>query len=138
MTDSKNNGHSDVTTEGIRIRVGAQYLPDRSDPVIGQFIYAYRVLISNEGTQSAQLLSRHWIILDAENDRRDVRGEGVVGEQPKLAPGESFEYVSGCHMPTEWGTMEGSFQFIREDGELFDAQVGRFFLAPTAAPIAAM
>lgn len=135
---SNNKGHSDVTTDGIRVRVGAQYLPDRSDPMIGQYTFAYRVVITNEGTCSAQLLSRHWIILDAENDRRDVRGDGVVGEQPSLEPGESFEYVSGCNMPTEWGTMEGSFTMIREDGEVFKAAVGRFFLAPTAAPIAAM
>jgi ApaG protein len=138
MNGSNKKGHSDVTTEGIRIRVGAQYLPDRSDPMLGRHTYAYRVVITNEGDSTAQLLSRHWIILDAENDRREVRGEGVIGEQPVLQPGQSFEYVSGCTMPTEWGTMEGTYQLIREDGEVFDAAIGRFFLAPSASPIAAM
>ncbi len=138
MNGNKHKGHSDVSTEGIRIQVGAQFLPERSDPMLARYTFAYRVVISNEGSESAQLLSRHWIILDAENDRREVHGEGVVGEQPMLEPGTSFEYVSGCTMPTEWGTMEGSFQMIRDDGEVFDAVVGRFFLAPTAAPLAAM
>ncbi|MCB9915952.1 MAG: Co2+/Mg2+ efflux protein ApaG [Planctomycetes bacterium] len=130
-------GHSDVTTEGIRVRVGAQYLPGRSDPSLGHFTYAYRVVLTNVGERPAQLLSRHWIVLDADNDRREVRGEGVVGEQPRLDPGQSFEYVSGSSLPTEWGTMEGSYQMIRDDGELFRAAIGRFFLAPTAAPLAA-
>ncbi|MFT7667956.1 MAG: ApaG protein [Planctomycetota bacterium] len=131
------NGHSDVTTEGIRIRVGAQYLPDRSSPDVGRFAYAYRVRISNDGSAPAQLISREWIIIDADNGERRVQGEGVVGEQPLLQPGESYEYVSGSSMPTEWGTMEGSFAFIRENGDAFEAQIGRFFLAPSAAPLSA-
>lgn len=134
----KHTGHSDVTTEGIRVRVGAQYLEERSNPDARQFTFAYRVVITNVGERPAQLLSRHWVLLDGDGERRDVRGEGVVGEQPRLAPGESFEYVSGSSMPTEWGTMEGTYQFIREDGELFDVQIGRFFLAPTTAPLAAL
>ena len=129
------SGHSDVTTEGIRVRVGAQFLPNQSAPEAGRFAYAYRVKIDNEGEGTAQLLRRKWVILDAENDRRTVEGEGVVGEQPVIAPGESFEYVSGCTLPTEWGTMEGRYRMQGEDGNEFDALVGRFFLARNVAPI---
>lgn len=129
------NGHSDVTTEGIRIRVGAQYHPDQSSPENRHFAFTYRVRIDNDGEASAQLVTREWIILDANNGKKIVRGEGVIGEQPDLPPGGSFEYVSSCLLPTEWGTMEGSYQFIREDGSGFDAEIGRFFLAPSVAPI---
>ncbi len=131
-------GHSDATTEGIRVQVGAQYLPDQSDPAAQRFCFAYRVVITNVGDRWAKLRSRHWIIRDADNGLEEVRGPGVVGFEPELAPGESFDYVSGCPLPTEWGTMEGSFQMMREDGERFEAEVARFFLARTAAPISAM
>jgi len=131
-------GHSDVATEGIRVRVGAQYLPDQSDPTRGRHCYAYRVVITNEGDRWAKLRSRHWIIRDADNEVEEVRGPGVVGFQPELAPGESFDYVSGCPLRTEWGTMEGSFEMMREDGEVFRVEVGRFFLARSVAPISAM
>jgi ApaG protein len=133
-----NNGHSDVTTEGIRIRVGAQYLPNQSNPDNKHYAFAYRVRIQNLGESSAKLLSRTWIILDADNDRRVVKGPGVVGEQPNLEPGEGFEYTSGSSMPTEWGTMEGSFHFQREGGEEFDAPIGRFFLTPAGVPLASV
>lgn len=132
------NGHSDVTTDGIRVRVGAQYLPNQSSPQAGRFAYAYRVKIHNDGDATAQLLTREWLILDADNGRRVVKGDGVVGEQPLLAPGEGFEYVSGCTLPTEWGTMEGSYQFVREDGSSFEAAVGRFFLTPSVAPLSTL
>lgn len=129
------NGHSDITTKGIRVRVGAQFLPNQSDSDLGRFAYAYRVRLENVGDHQAQLLTREWVILDADNGRRVVQGEGVVGEQPILGPGESFEYVSGCTLPTEWGSMEGTYHLVREDGSRFDAAVGRFFLAPTIAPL---
>jgi len=132
------NGHSDITTENVRVRVGAQYLPNQSAPQSGRFAYAYRVRIDNQGEQSAQLLTREWIILDADNGRRVVKGDGVVGEQPLLEPGEGFEYVSGCTLPTEWGTMEGNYHFVREDGTPFDAAIGRFFLTPSVAPLSAL
>lgn len=131
-------GHSDLTTDGIRVRVGGQYLPNQSSPEAGRFAYAYRVRIHNDGDASAQLVSREWVILDADNGRRVVRGEGVVGEQPLLAPGEGFEYVSGCTLPTEWGTMEGTYHFVREDGSPFEVAVGRFFLTPSVAPLSAL
>jgi ApaG protein len=128
-------GHSDTTTEGVRVRVGAQFVPAQSDPDRSHWVYAYRVVISNEGEQPAKLISRHWIIRDAHNATQEVRGPGVVGENPDLGPGESFEYMSGCPLPTEWGTMEGSFLMRRPTGDEFEARIGRFFLAPNVAPI---
>jgi len=134
----KETGQSDTVTQGVRVRVGAQFLPEQSSPEDGRFLFAYRVILQNEGTRRAKLLSRHWVIRDAHNEVTEVRGPGVVGEYPDLAPGESFEYVSGCPLPTEWGTMEGSFRMQREDGEQFDAAIGRFFLAPNVAPLASL
>jgi ApaG protein len=132
-------GHSDTTTDGVRVRVAAQYVPDQSDPDRRQFVYAYRVLITNAARSgTVKLLSRHWVIRDANNELREVRDPGVVGEQPELAPGQTFEYMSGCPLRTEWGTMEGSYTMRRGDGTEFQARIGRFFLAPTAAPIASM
>lgn len=131
-------GHSDTTTDGIRIRVAAQIQAVHSDPDRSHFVYAYRVVISNEGTERAKLLRRHWIVRDAHGDIREVKGPGVIGEFPDLAPGESFEYVSGCPLQTEWGTMEGSYRMRRPDGTEFEARIGRFFLAPNVAPIASL
>jgi ApaG protein len=131
-------GHSDTTTQGIRIRVGAEYQADQSDPDHRRYAYAYRVVIENVGERPAKLVSRHWVIRDARGETREVRGPGVVGQQPELAPGARFEYTSGCPLPTEWGTMEGSYLMQRSDGELFDACIGRFFLAPNVAPISAL
>lgn len=119
---------SDTVTEGIRIQAAAQYLEDQSDPDHKQFRFAYRIVIRNEGEERARLKSRHWIIYDADNHREDVRGPGVVGKYPDLAPGGQFEYVSGCPLSTAWGTMEGSYQMVRPDGREFEAQIGRFFL----------
>ena len=130
-------GTSDTITEGIRVRVGAQFVPDQSDPDRRHYVFAYRVTISNEGTQPAQLLSRHWMIRDAQNELREVRGPGVVGEKPRLVPGESYEYMSACPLPTKWGTMEGTYTMQRDDGSRFEAQIGRFFLAPNTEPLSA-
>lgn len=129
------SGHSDVSTEGIRVRVGARLVPDQSQPENGRWFYAYRVSIENAGERPARLLHRHWVIRDADNVQREVRGQGVIGKQPRLEPGASFAYVSGCPLETEWGTMEGWFHFERDDGEQFSARIGRFFLAPTVAPM---
>ena len=128
-------GHSDTITEGIRVRVGAMLVPDQSDPERKHWFYAYRVVISNEGTENARLVSRHWVIRNANNDVEEIEGPGVVGEQPELGPGESFEYTSGCPLSTEWGTMEGTYSLTRPDGRTFDAVIGRFFLAPNVAPL---
>ena len=132
------SGHSDALTEGIRVRVGAQFLEDQSRPEIGRWYFAYRVILRNEGEGRARLLTRHWTIKDADNRVRRVDGPGVVGEHPDLAPGESFEYMSGCPLETPWGTMEGWFRMQREDGEVFRVRIGRFFLAPTTAPLASL
>jgi len=130
------SGHSEATTEGIRVRVAAQFLPERSSTELGQYFFVYRVRIANDGERWAKLLSRHWKITDAEGAVEEIEGPGVVGDTPELAPGESYEYMSGCPLTTEWGTMEGSYVFEREDGTQFEAEVARFFLALTTDPIA--
>ncbi len=127
--------HSDCETEGIRVQAAAQYLPQESSPDQNHYVYIYRIIISNEGSESAKLLTRHWIIRDGDGNRRDVKGPGVVGEFPDLAPGESFQYFSGCPLPTNWGTMEGTYTMERESGDRFSAAIGRFFLVPSAPPI---
>ena len=132
------SGHSDALTEGIRVRVGAQFLEDQSRPEIGRWYFAYRVILRNEGEGRARLLTRHWTIKDADNRVRRVDGPGVVGEHPDLAPGESFEYMSGCPLETPWGTMEGSYTFKNEDGDDIEALIGRFFLAPNVAPFSSL
>lgn len=131
-------GHSDVTTAGVRVRVAAQYVPERSDPSGGEYVFVYRVVVTNDSDQPLRLLSRYWLILDAANERREVRGDGVVGQQPLLAPGESFQYMSGCPLSTSWGSMEGSYRMQRLDGSEFDVRIGRFFLAPSVPPISSM
>ena len=113
----------------ISIAVSAQYLPDQSDPSAARHVFAYTITISNTGTVTAQLISRHWIITDAEGEVQEVRGLGVVGQQPLLAPGESFEYTSGCALPTPVGTMKGSYQMVAEDGIAFDAAIQEFILS---------
>jgi len=127
--------HSNQATEGIRVQAAAQYLPQESDPARQQFVYIYRIIITNEGDTSAKLLTRHWVIRDADGNRKDVKGPGVVGEFPELAPGESFQYISGCPLTTSWGTMEGTYTMERDNGDRFMAEIGRFFLVPSAPPI---
>jgi len=126
-----NRGHSDTMTEGIRIRVSAQYLPEQSLPDHRRYAFVYRVRISNEGDEWAKLLSRRWVIRDAVGETEVVEGPGVVGETPELEPGQSHEYLSGCPLPTPWGTMEGHYVMQRRDGRSFEAAIGRFFLTQT-------
>jgi ApaG protein len=124
---------SDATTDGIRIQVRSLYLPERSSPAGGEYLFAYTVRISNVGEQTAQLLSREWIITDGDGREERVVGPGVVGQQPVLAPGQSFEYTSFCPLPTPVGSMHGTYQMVRPDGRSFDAQIAPFSLAvPTA------
>ncbi|MFN0242553.1 MAG: Co2+/Mg2+ efflux protein ApaG [Planctomycetota bacterium] len=133
-TDPKlQSPNSDTRTEGIRIQAAAQYVPADSNPESHQYIFAYHIVISNEGDTPARLRSRHWIIIDADNNRQEVGGDGVVGQTPTLAPGASFDYTSSCPLRTSWGTMEGSYLMERANGEQFRAQIGRFFLVPPAA-----
>ena len=120
---------STALTHGIRVRVQSLYLPEQSSPRDDRFVFAYTISISNEGERSAQLRTRHWIITDGRGSVDEVRGDGVVGEQPKLAPGQSFQYTSGCVLATPVGTMQGSYRFWREDGSYFDAEIATFSLA---------
>jgi len=129
-------GGSDTTTEGLRVVAEAQWLESESDPERRHWLYAYRIVLSNEGERRARLVARHWIIVDSEGKRNDVRGPGVVGEHPNLAHRESYSYVSYCPLSTPWGTMEGSYTFERDDGQAFEARIARFFLAPHK-PVAA-
>ncbi len=135
-TNNPQTGHSDVVTEGVRIKVASQYLPDQSSPDDELYAFAYRVRILNEGSDPATLRSRRWIIRDADGEAEIVEGPGVIGEEPRLEAGAEFEYMSGCPLATTWGTMEGHYVMERDDGSTFKAEVGRFFLAPTVAPIA--
>lgn len=113
----------------ISVTVNTAYLAEQSDPSADRYVFAYTVTIANTGTVAAQLISRHWMITDAENVTQEVKGLGVVGEQPLLQPGESFEYTSGTAMATPVGTMHGSYQMAAEDGNKFDAEIPRFTLA---------
>jgi ApaG protein len=120
---------SQAITEGIRVSVQSLYLPDQSSPPDDRYVFAYTITISNESSCTAQLRTRHWIITDARGEVEEVRGDGVVGEQPRLAPGQSFQYTSGCVLTTPVGTMRGSYRFWRDDGSYFDALIAAFSLA---------
>ena len=106
-----------------------QYLPDQSDDAANRYVFAYTISIRNTGNVTAQLISRHWIITDGRNQVQEVRGLGVVGAQPLLKPGESFEYTSGTAIATPVGTMRGSYQMVAEDGTQFDAPIPEFTLS---------
>ena len=120
---------ADSTKYDIRIGVKTAYIPEQSDPSSDRYVFAYTITIANHGTASAQLISRHWVITDAENKVQEVRGLGVVGEQPFLKPGESFEYTSGTSMTSPVGAMRGSYQMVAEDGQKFDAEISEFTLS---------
>lgn len=113
----------------VTVNVETVFIPDQSDPHQDRYVFAYTVTITNTGTLPVQLVSRHWVITDSENKVQEVRGLGVVGEQPLLKPGESFEYTSGTAIHTPVGTMHGSYQMVAEDGEHFDAEIPVFTLA---------
>lgn len=117
----------------MTIDVRSSYLPERSDPANQQWLFAYWVRISNQGAESVQLISRHWVITDAHGKVEEVRGLGVVGQQPILAPGESFEYTSYCPLSTSFGTMHGTYLMETGSGEQFDAEIGAFTLAEPSA-----
>ena len=120
---------SDTTTRGIRIQVQSFYDEERSSPSESYYFFAYRVRISNVGGETAQLVSREWIITDGNGDTQRVQGPGVVGEQPVLAPGEEFEYTSFCPLPTPVGAMYGSYLMSLPNGEKFEAEIAPFSLA---------
>ena len=119
---------SSATTNGVLVQVRSQYLDDQSQPSLRRFVFAYEITITNNGTEVVQLRSRHWIITDGLGEVKEVKGPGVVGEQPVLSPGESFRYTSGAMLPTARGTMRGTYQMHRADGAIFDAEIAEFLL----------
>ena len=120
---------SEALTEGIRVRVQARYSAPHSSPEKGRWFFLYTIRVSNEGSEALTLRSRHWIISDGTGRIEEVRGEGVVGEQPEIQPGRTFEYTSGCPLPTPFGSMEGNYEMIRGDGSSFRARIASFELS---------
>ena len=120
---------STATTEGFRVEVRSRYLEERSDPSRGLWVHAYQVTLTNVGTSPATLRSRHWVITNSHGTEEHVRGAGVVGEEPRLEPGETFRYTSGAPLDTAFGAMHGSYQMERDDGSTFEAEVAPFDLA---------
>jgi len=129
MTDPPDINSSEALTRGVRVQVRSQFDPTRSEPSAGQWFFLYTVTIENLAEETVQLLTRHWIITDGNGHVEEVRGPGVVGEQPILVPGEAFEYTSGCPLTTEVGKMEGTYQMITKSGEAFDATIAPFTLS---------
>jgi ApaG protein len=120
---------SEAVTRGVRVHVRSEYAPERSRPAENQWFFLYTVTISNEGAEPVQLVTRHWIIRDGTGRVEEVKGPGVVGKQPTLQPGESFEYTSGCPLGTPFGVMEGTYQMVAHSGERFDAKIAPFTLS---------
>ncbi len=120
---------SDTTTQGIRVRVESRFVPERSFPREPHYFFAYHISISNIGNETAQLMSRHWIITDANGDVEEVEGPGVVGKQPVLEPGGRFEYTSFCPLKTNVGTMHGTYTMVTPTGTSFEARIAPFTLA---------
>ena len=124
-----NSGMSENKIYQITVSARTMFIPEQSDIEAGRYVFAYTITIANTGNTTAQLISRHWIITDGMNQVQEVRGMGVVGEQPMLKPGESFEYTSGTAIATPVGTMRGSYQMVAEDGNKFDAEIPEFTLS---------
>ena len=120
---------STATTEGIKVTAESVFVPERSTPEQGEFFFAYRITIVNEGDKTVQLMTRYWRITDGAGEVHEVRGDGVVGAQPRLAPGESFAYTSACPLHTEVGTMQGSSRMEVEEGGVLEVEVAPFTLA---------
>lgn len=120
---------SEATTRGIRVSVVCEFAPERSRPHEQHWFFLYTITIANEGADTVQLISRHWIITNGTGHVEEVKGPGVVGEQPVLGPNETFTYTSGCPLPTEFGTMEGTYQMVTKDGETFDVTIAPFTLS---------
>ena len=120
---------SEAVTRNIRVQVKVEYSPERSRPTDQHWFFLYTITIANEGADTVQLISRHWIITNGTGHVEEVKGPGVVGEQPVLGPNETFTYTSGCPLPTEFGTMEGTYQMVTKDGETFDVTIAPFTLS---------
>ena len=119
---------SDTITDGVRVAAAAFFLPEQSDPDDRKYLFGYNIVIANTDERPVQLVSRHWVIIDAHGRREEVSGPGVVGQTPRLEPGRAFKYQSFCPLKTPWGTMEGTYQMKRDDGEAFEVKIGRFYL----------
>jgi ApaG protein len=126
---------SEATTRNIRVSVRAQYDHRRSNPAESQWFFLYTVTIANESRDTVQLISRHWVITDGMGEVQEVRGPGVVGEQPVLVPGQSYEYTSGCPLTTPFGAMNGSYQMINQVGEKFDIEIAPFTLTECSTTV---
>jgi len=113
----------------ITVAANATYVADQSDPSRNQYVFSYKITVTNTGSVPAKLISRHWIITDGEHRVQEVKGLGVIGQQPLLKPGESFEYTSGTHLATPVGTMRGTYQMVAEDGSAFEATIAPFTLS---------
>jgi len=124
---------SEAVTRGIRVTVSPHYAPEHSSPSGSRWVFLYTVRIANEGAEPVQLLSRHWIITDGTGRVEEVRGPGVVGEQPVIQPGQAYEYTSGCPLPTPFGSMAGTYQMVTGGGETFDAEIALFSLREPGA-----
>jgi ApaG protein len=120
---------SEAVTRDIRVSVVSEYAPGRSQPHANEWFFLYTITIRNEGQDTVQLLSRHWTITDGSGKVEEVHGPGVVGQQPRLAPGESFTYTSGCSLHTAFGRMEGTYRMATQTGELFDVTIAAFTLS---------
>jgi len=119
---------SQASTYGLKVTVESRYVPEHSQPRAGHFVFAYHIRIENHGPEAVQLRARHWYITDGLGEIREVEGEGVVGQKPTLAPGEAFEYTSGASLPTQRGSMRGTYRMVRGDGTFFDAEIAPFSL----------
>ncbi len=120
---------SDDSSNKVNVHVRSEFLPDQSDPDKQRYVHAYHVTITNDGDESAQLLNRHWLIIDGNEDVQEVQGEGVIGQQPILEPGESYQYTSGTIIKTEVGCMHGSYEMLSASGDHFLADIPAFTLA---------
>jgi ApaG protein len=120
---------ADPRQNDIKVGVETRYIEEQSNPEQNYFVFAYTITIQNQGRQTAQLLTRHWVITDSNHKVQEVRGDGVVGEQPVLKPGEQFVYTSGTMLETSVGTMKGSYQMESDDGSKFDATIEEFVLS---------
>ena len=120
---------SEAVSQGIRVTVRTSYIAEQSVPREHRYVFAYSIRIANEGSRTAQLLSRHWIITHGTGHVEEVKGPGVVGAQPRLEPGQSFEYTSGCVLSTPHGTMHGTYEMKRDDGSTFNAAIAPFSLS---------
>ncbi|HEX5036021.1 MAG TPA: Co2+/Mg2+ efflux protein ApaG [bacterium] len=120
---------SEAITRGVKVEVESEYSEERSNPDGGVYFFVYHVVVTNVGEETVRLISRHWIITNADGKKEEVRGPGVVGEQPTLKPGESFEYSSFCPLSTPFGMMHGTYQMVTDAGEEFDAQIAPFTLS---------